>query len=473
MVILSTLLVPLVYRVCRSLFNARAAIGVAALVALSPSLSEHASQIRPYGLLAILVVLACYHLVRAIDDDGWRHWMRFALAGTLMLYTHNWTWLVFGGALLAAFIAIVRSAPTRRRRLFAQLGLSAAVILFLFLPWMSSLIFQAGHAGHTGLGLMTISDRLGFLLFAIVSIPDYLLLGTYPRDAMRLVLIACGVAAAAVPGIVLSKRTPGSLTSPRESGNAAGPRAIQVMLITSGCAVAGAAVLSPWSTLFIERCVAIVTPLVLIAVAALLDRMVAKSAGIPRASLGIGLFVFLLALEAANDVALAPTARSNARAVAAEIRASMRDDDLLIVAPEWFAPSFNHYFPPSIEQKDHPFDGRSGPVDFSSERRRTLDPAATQRLENAISAARANGRRVWLVSERKYLRYADDVLPKLSSQAERERYAPVMRAKEARDLLSHAYGQPDTSHFVHGRVSRYEELLPFLFAPPLPASTAF
>lgn len=475
MLLIATLLVPVTYMVARSFMSTRSSIVATSLVAISPALAEHSAQIRPYGLLYLLGLLSCHFLATAIESHRWKRWLAYATATALMLYTHNWAWLVFAGQVVAGTLVVLRLPPRQQRSTAIELGVAVCALLLAYAPWFSALLFQAAHAGHSGLQLDSLPDRLAFFVFSVLSVPDYLLLGLYPRSAFPLVLVAAVVAGLAILAVnvpsVIERFLP-----PPEYGDALHTRrspAAAIFMITVVIALTSAILFSPITALFIQRCVGMLTPMFLIWVVAAIAPALEQRAGIRTLQLAAGVFVFLLALEGAGIAALMPTARSNAREVASMIRANMHADDLLIIAPEWFPPSFNHYFAPSIEQHDYPHPGRSGLVSFTTPQRRAVDPAATRQLAQVIAGARSSGRRVWLVSERTYLRYADDVLPTLKGDTERARYAPVRRAKEARDMLIDAYGPADTSHFVHGKVSRYEELLPFLFAPLREARKTF
>ncbi len=475
MVMIATLLVPVTYMVARSFMSARASIIATSLVAVSPALAEHSAQIRPYGLLYLLGLLSCHFLATAIGSHRWKRWLAYTVATALMLYTHNWGWLVFSGQVVATSLVVLRLPRQERRWTAIKFGAAGLAVLLSYAPWFSALLFQAAHAGHSGLQLDSMSDRLSFLIFTVLSVPDYLLLGLYPRSAFPLVLVSAVVAGLGIltadgPGIVER------MFPPLEGGDERGPRrlpTVKIFMITSVIALSSAILVSPVTVLFIQRCVAMLTPILFIWAVAVIVRAPGQREGTRASQLVGGAFVFLVVLEALNLAALVPTARSNAREVALMIRAKMHPDDLLIIAPEWFPPSFNHYFAPSIQQHDYPQPGRSDLVSFTTPQRRTVDPAATRELAQVIASAMNSGRRVWFVSERTYLRYADDVLPTLKSDAERARYAPVRRAKEARDMLIDAYGPGDTSHFVHGKVARYEELLPFLFEPLGGSTKAF
>lgn len=467
MLTLATLLIPITYIVSRSFMSARASIVAASLVALSPSLAEHSAQIRPYGLLYLLGLLSCHFLATAIGSHRWSHWLGYSIITALMLYTHNWAWLVFAGQVVAGLFVVLRLYGRERQSTAIAFGVAVCAVLLAYAPWFPTLVFQAAHAGHSGLQLNSVSDRLWFFIASVLSVPDYLLLGLYPRNAFPLVLLAALVAgstilATGVPTVVERVLPTLGYGDAPETGKSP---AAQIFIITVCIALFSAILFSPVTFLFIQRCVAMLTPMFLVwAIAAIVPAM-KHGSRINSFRLVSGVGVFLLSLEAAGIAALVPTERSNAREVAAMIRANMHGDDLLIIAPEWFPPSFNHYFAPSIEQHDYPQQGRSGLVSFTTPQRRSVDPVARLQLAQVIAGARSSGRRVWFVSERTYLRYADDALPTLKGDADTGRYAPVRRAKEARDMLIDAYGPADTSHFVDGKVSRYEELLPFLFTP--------
>jgi hypothetical protein len=133
--------------------------------------------------------------------------------------------------------------------------------------------------------------------------------------------------------------------------------------------------------------------------------------------------------------------------------------DLLIVAPEWYTASFNHYFAPSIEQIDYPYQGRAGMIDFSDAYGRGADTTALVRLRRTIAEAEADNRRVWFVSDRKYIRYAQNPGTDPGTGYSK------LRVRDIYGALSHTMGAPDTTHFVKGRTPRYDELVAMLFVP--------
>jgi hypothetical protein len=223
--------------------------------------------------------------------------------------------------------------------------------------------------------------------------------------------------------------------------------------------------LSPRSNMLLDRCVAMLSPLVILALTSWFVDLHRRAPMRRYRLLIVTAGIFFCWLSLANIFAISKTVRSNASEVAVRISSAQLPTDLLIVAPEWFAPSFNHYFRPSLEQIDYPHEGRSGALHFDGVRARHADTVALARLRRRISAAGDSGRRVWLVTARRYLRYVDDELPRLT-EGQKAKLTSVVRVQQARDALVSRFGPPDTTFFVRTAPTRYEELLPLLFTPP-------
>ena len=156
---------------------------------------------------------------------------------------------------------------------------------------------------------------------------------------------------------------------------------------------------------------------------------------------------------------------TNVREVAAEVRSRILPTDLIIQAPEWYAASFNHYFPQTVAQIDFPHAGRSDRIDFANVFARTSNPAPLAYVRQRIAEARREGRRVWLISGRHYVRRLTE---RDVAEATIFRQAPkfsVIRVQQIRDALRAEYGLPDTSFFIHERTPRDDDVLPFLYAP--------
>lgn len=143
-------LVPAVYVVGERLFSHRVARIAALFAALSPPLIDHASAVRPYSLMPLLVLGAAYALVVGIRRGGAGPWAAHAVATIALVYTHNWSWLAVAGGWVACVVVIAWYAPRPRGTIVRDwLGAQVAVAL-AFLPWAPTLARQVGHAGHAG-----------------------------------------------------------------------------------------------------------------------------------------------------------------------------------------------------------------------------------------------------------------------------------------------------------------------------------
>jgi hypothetical protein len=103
--------------------------------------------------------------------------------------------------------------------------------------------------------------------------------------------------------------------------------------------------------------------------------------------------------SAAEIGSLIAGVRSNARETAAAVAARVRPTDLLVIAPEWLASSFNFYFEPRIAQIDFPHQGREGAIAWDDLAARTGSVPAFQETKRRLLEARRAGRRVWLLTD--------------------------------------------------------------------------
>jgi mannosyltransferase len=131
--------IPLGYATARTLFDRRAALICAALVAFDPFLTYYGQETRMYALEAFLSLLVALAYVNGIVR-GQRPWAAVLVAATaLMVYTHNW------GLFLCLALAVTTAVFVRERlRLFAVV---AAAVAVLYLPWVPTVLAQVRHTG--------------------------------------------------------------------------------------------------------------------------------------------------------------------------------------------------------------------------------------------------------------------------------------------------------------------------------------
>jgi mannosyltransferase len=131
--------IPLAYFAARSLFGRTTGLACALLAALDPFLTYYAQETRMYELEAFLSIVVSWSYVEGIVRAK-RAWLAvFIPSVALLCYAHNWGLFVCVG-LAVATVLVVRE----RLRLFA---VAAAGVAVLYLPWVSTLLFQARHTG--------------------------------------------------------------------------------------------------------------------------------------------------------------------------------------------------------------------------------------------------------------------------------------------------------------------------------------
>jgi glycerol uptake facilitator-like aquaporin len=285
------------------------------------------------------------------------------------------------------------------------------------------------------------------------------------------VLIAIGGVAFAVSALLplISQRT---LETPPDEPTLFGhvPAAVSqtgaiVFAAIIGTSLLLALLLSKQSNLIQARCLSILTPICLVGLGAAADRQWRTARYF---STRIGLLVAAVAIVGAyssGTIRILTSHKSNARDLARAVAGRSRPTDLVIVAPEWLASSFNHYFVPANDQIDYPHTGREEAVDFSDLMLRLRDSTALIRTVKRLSEARHQSRRIWLISERQYF------LARRSSEPVDVMNPPDsllvhIRIQQIRNTIISLYGKPDTSLARGKSRDRYEHLVAYLFAAP-------
>ena len=129
------LLLPLVYRLARELFDQKTALIAAALAALMPYQVYQAQQANLYAMVALLSGLQMWFFWQAVHDKHWRHWLAFGFCTILGLYTHYFSVFIF--VTLHLFLLIYRA---RYPGLWRRLLLIDGAVALAFLPLVGRLI---------------------------------------------------------------------------------------------------------------------------------------------------------------------------------------------------------------------------------------------------------------------------------------------------------------------------------------------
>jgi uncharacterized membrane protein len=465
-VVLGVAMVPVIYLVGESLFSARVGFLAALLAALSPALIQFSAQVRPYSLLPLVALLSSFTLIRAVIGGRRRAWAAYVVSTLALVYTHNWGWLVLGAEWIAVAVVTAQRPPGSRSPIARDWIIAQLLIAIGYLPWVTSLVYQVRHAGHAGLALESWGDVAIFLTLATRALLQSTVMSYSAENRAAAVSRWLVVLPLVILGIALvmrrraARRAGDSLDSSRAPTE---PARIALVVLTVAPIVSWilALLLSSRSNMVLPRCLVMLAPSLLLVVAWWLGSRT-HTATLPLSRLVIA---SILLTYVVTDASLVRSRRSNAREVANAVAARTLTSDLVIIAPEWLASSFNRYYSPAVEQIDFPHFGREGAVDLAKLHERTLDPRALGRVRDRIAQARASGRRVWLIMESGYVK---DLTVEDSTRALETLdfgQAGQLRANQIRAQLKELYGMPDTSIARSTRMFQYEELRPFLFTP--------
>jgi len=122
--------IPLLYLVARRFMAAPAALAAAALLAFSPTHIYFSQEARSYTLAILLVLLATWFFVLAVEYDRPRDWALWTVSGIAAFYTHDFAALV----LVAQAVSLLfKASPAPWRKVLG----CGAIILFAALPGLT------------------------------------------------------------------------------------------------------------------------------------------------------------------------------------------------------------------------------------------------------------------------------------------------------------------------------------------------
>jgi 4-amino-4-deoxy-L-arabinose transferase-like glycosyltransferase len=173
LLLVSLIAVPVGYWAGCELFDRRAGLAAAALMATNPFLAWYSTETRMYPIVIVLATVGLVLVVRAMRDRAWRDAAGAVVAYAALLYTHNWAIYLF-----AATVLVVGLAAWARhdRQLALGVTVAAGAVLVLWLPWLPTLIDQAQNTAapwairpNIGYFFADQSTALGGTLGAVVA----------------------------------------------------------------------------------------------------------------------------------------------------------------------------------------------------------------------------------------------------------------------------------------------------------------
>jgi uncharacterized membrane protein len=444
-VLLGGALIPVIYGIGSRVFSRTTGLIAAALAAVSGALAENAALVRPYSLLPLLCLLSTFLLWRALHAGGGgaRRWLAYAVTTAALLYTHNWAWLILGAqwVMLATCVLLMppggvsaEGGPRGRAVVVREAVLAQAAVLALYAPWFPVLKYQTQHAGHGVANPAKLLPSLSQFATVLVPLPDH-------YGAVFCVALAAATAAAA---LVARRRrrvpsvTGGGAVLPEGPANPWPQRCAVLLFLGVPLVAFGAALaLNAKTLLLLPRCLAIGAPCALLAIAHGVGSLPVRP--FARLTVVLGLAVGCLYVS----LLLLTPAKSNAREVAAAVAANARRSDLIVIAPEQLASSFNYYFKGSNPQINFPVEARQEATRFDNWVERCGDPRALARTKERIVRAHGEGRGVWLVLMRGlFLQNVPDDDARLPRRWVTTNFIGVVRASQILEHLTRVYGPP-------------------------------
>lgn len=170
--------IPVAYWAGRELFDGRAGVWAAALMATNPFLNWYSTEARMYTLVVLLATVGMTLAWRAFRDRRPGDAAGATVVYAALLYTHDWgIYLTVVSALVLGWMA--RSRRDRTRTLWVAGCTTAA--FGLWLPWLPSFLYQAGNtaapwAVRPGIGdffadpASALGGTLSFLILPLLAI---------------------------------------------------------------------------------------------------------------------------------------------------------------------------------------------------------------------------------------------------------------------------------------------------------------
>ena len=179
--LISLCAVPVAYWCATDIFDRRAGLGAAALVATNPFLNWYATETRMYTLVIVLSMLAVTFAWRSMRDRRPSDAAACVVFSAALLYTHDWGIYLVGSLAVVMFWLAWRQGD--RTLAMTVVGCGVAVGI-LWAPWVPSFLFQAGNtaapwAVQPGIGdffadpASALGGTLGFFIAPLLAVGAY------------------------------------------------------------------------------------------------------------------------------------------------------------------------------------------------------------------------------------------------------------------------------------------------------------
>jgi uncharacterized membrane protein len=342
-----------------------------ALVALSPFWVRYATEARMYSLVMLLVLAGYLLLGDALERPTPLRLVGLAVVSGLGLLAHYWVFWLLGAVILLLGWRWLREPADRTTTVAVGASLAAGGLMFL--PWLSSFLYQAEHTGTPWAGPMR--------PLAIVDVTLRDLGGGgnlneslgYTFGVVLAALAALYVVRSDGPKVTLDLRTvPG----------ARGELVVIGLTMAIGCVTAYAA-----SSTFQARYAAVFVPLIYLVVAVGLVRLPA----VARIVLGGS----LLALSVIGVGWNLYFERTQSADVQPALAAHTEPGDVVVYCPDQLGPAYSRDTPDGLVELAYPSLASPERVDWVdyADRNAAADPQAI----GAQVLAEAEGQNIFVV----------------------------------------------------------------------------
>ena len=144
-VLVSVLIVPGVYLLCRELLLPSKVIWIATgLVIISPVYLIYSQEARSYSLLLVLTIFSNYLLLRTLREEKKTLWIAYTAISTLGLYCHTLYYFILIGQLVYTHVILKSSKSSLHRRKRRNYLIASCISFFAFLAWIVRVISIQG-----------------------------------------------------------------------------------------------------------------------------------------------------------------------------------------------------------------------------------------------------------------------------------------------------------------------------------------
>jgi uncharacterized membrane protein len=375
--------------------------------ALSPYFLRYGSETRMYSLL-MLEVLAGYLLtMESLERITWLRLAGIAIVTSALLWTHYWSmWLIgaVGLLLLGRLVQAWRRGDGIERAPAMVLG-AMVVGAILYVPWLSTMAYQAAHTGTPW------AKPFRPATMVVTSLQDFSG-GPYSEPQVLMLLTVVLVVIGVFGRGLDAWRVELDLQTRRE---ARVPAALLVLTM----ALASAAGIATRSA-FAPRYAAVFFPFFVLLVALGLDHF----RGAVTRNVALGVFVVL---SCVGLVVVFRLTRTQAQVAADAVRRTATGPSLVVTCPDQLGPAVRRVIPGDIDVTTYPRFADPHRVDWVDygERNRHNDPAAfAGRL-----LERAGDRTIYVVMSNSYLTIGTQCTDVLNDLAARRPLQLLVDAK--------------------------------------------